>query len=128
MAKKKLGEKENMEKPPKRFKFYLGSKEKYITIRSDFDSGNIDVVRQISEFHVHYFIYVSIGSQVFMMVLLLTIVSIQRAGFTFQFLVFHAIQKASSLSQKFRLCNPYIMYNFSNFSQNIIKHIVLYFE
>lgn len=36
--------------PPRKFKFYLGSRERYITISSDFDSGNIDVVRQISEF------------------------------------------------------------------------------
>lgn len=34
--------------PPKKFKFYLGSKERYIIINSDFDSGNIDFVRQIS--------------------------------------------------------------------------------
>ena len=28
--------------------FYLGSREKFITISSDFDSGNIRVVKQLS--------------------------------------------------------------------------------
>lgn len=32
----------------KQHRFYLGSNEKYIIISSDFDSGNIEIVRQIS--------------------------------------------------------------------------------
>jgi hypothetical protein len=47
-AKKKQNERDNTPPPPKMFKFYLGSRERYIIIRSDFDSGNINFIRQIS--------------------------------------------------------------------------------
>lgn len=38
--------------PPASYKFYLGSRERYIHISSDFESGNIQLVRQMSEFNV----------------------------------------------------------------------------
>jgi hypothetical protein len=38
---KKKDENPKNEKPAKRYKFYLGSRERYILINCDFDSGNI---------------------------------------------------------------------------------------
>ena len=73
MGKKKhQQESEKIEKPPKKYKFYLGSKERYIIISSDFDSGNISLVRQISEFQV-YHAYLSTGWLAFVMALILII-------------------------------------------------------
>ena len=38
------------QKQPRRYKFFLGSRERYILINCDFESGNIELIRQISEF------------------------------------------------------------------------------
>ena len=48
--KKRTSDKEKPQKPAKRYKFFLGSRERYILINCDFESGNIELVRQISEF------------------------------------------------------------------------------
>jgi|JI9StandDraft_2_1071091.scaffolds.fasta_scaffold234636_2 hypothetical protein len=40
------------EPPQTNYKFYLGSRERYIHICSDFEGGNIQLVRQMSEFNV----------------------------------------------------------------------------
>ncbi len=46
--KKKDEQIDKVEKPAKRYKFYLGSRERFILINCDFDSGNIQLVRQIT--------------------------------------------------------------------------------
>ena len=33
-------------------RFYLGSRERYIVFNTDFDSGNIECIKQLSEFQV----------------------------------------------------------------------------
>ena len=40
--------------PPTTHKFYLGSRERYIIIDCSFEAGNIQLVRQMSEFHVPF--------------------------------------------------------------------------
>jgi hypothetical protein len=38
--------------PPTSYKYYLGSRERYIYINCDFEAANVQVVRQMSEFNV----------------------------------------------------------------------------
>ena len=99
MGKKKVEVKEPPPKPPTKFRFYLGSRERYITIRSDFDSGNIGVVRQISEFQVPAAIS-STGSPASMTAPSPTIPSIAKAGSTFPFPVSPKTPRANSSSPK----------------------------
>lgn len=49
---KNKSNKEDSGPPPNFYKFYLGSRERYIHINSNFESGNIQLVRQMSEFYV----------------------------------------------------------------------------
>ena len=95
MGKKKVEVKELPPKPPTKFKFYLGSRERYITIRSDFDSGNIGLVRQISEFQVLLSIS-STASPASTMAHILTTPLTTKAGSTFVYLVSPRILRASS--------------------------------
>ena len=46
-------DKNENEIPPTHYKFYLGSRERYIHICSDFEAGNIRLVRQMSQFNVY---------------------------------------------------------------------------
>lgn len=47
---RKESDKDKNQKPARKFKFFLGSRERHILIDCDFEAGNIDLVRQISEF------------------------------------------------------------------------------
>ena len=103
MGKKKHHqESEKIEKPPKKYKFYLGSKERYIIISSDFDSGNISLIRQISEFQVHH-AYLSTGWLAFVMALTLIIKLTLKVGFIFPSLASQQTPEESFLSPKFKL-------------------------
>jgi hypothetical protein len=52
MNKNKKGSNEDDVIPPTSYKFYLGSRERYIYINCEFEAANVQVVRQMSEFHV----------------------------------------------------------------------------
>lgn len=72
-------DKNENEVPPSHYKFYLGSRERYIHLSSNFEAGNIQLVRQMSEFNVPTW-SPSTGSAASTMVSKLTIESTPKVG------------------------------------------------
>ena len=81
--------------PASSYKFFLGSRERYIHIDCGFESGNIQLVRQMSEFHVRPPPF-SIASAASMMESKRIIGSIPRAGFISVFMASLKIPKENS--------------------------------
>ncbi len=76
-----MNKKANLGLPKNIHRFYLGSRERYVTLRADFDSGNIGLVKQIHEFYVCYCLRFSISSKVYKMEHSLNVLPIHEAGF-----------------------------------------------
>lgn len=87
--------------PPASYKFYLGSSERYIHISSDFESGNIQLVRQMSEFNVSLLIY-STDSAASMMESKPIIGLTLKVGSTSECTASPKIPKENSLSAEYR--------------------------
>jgi hypothetical protein len=80
--------------PPTSYKFYLGSRERYIYINCEFEAANIQVVRQMSEFIVSLKLC-SIGSTALMMDSKLATGSILKVGSISVCMDFLKIRKGS---------------------------------
>lgn len=89
------------EPPPPHYKFYLGSRERYIHISSDFESGNIRLVRQLSEFNVRHTLP-STDSAALMTASKLTTGSTPKAGSTSECTASPKTPKANLQSAEFR--------------------------